>query len=458
MTRITSFYGQPIAGASGNAAGRTRGSAHGKRHGRNRRSARQSSQRAARQISGLVSFRQSTPPPLSRAAGVQTLATVGLVAVAVTAAAVLWRGASKRIGAGGIGPAGLHLRSTSTRPPEVDEPVSVLIAVRHEPDPTVAAVRAALDQRGVGHLDIVVLDDGCPQETRTALRQEFGDDPRVRILAAAPLPRGWSPRAHRSHQLAVAARGRVLIFTEPSTPLGPHAAASVTALLRGEHLDLAVLDTGKPTSAVPREAAAATSSANGGARQATSSTHGSAHDDEPRGDRSTDAQTNDPPSNSAQRSREVRPGDGDRPANGGPPHSDRPHGAWSHGGWSHSAWSHGVWPHGVWPHSPRPHGSRIHPGRFTVAVDADAYWRTGGYRAAADDPDPLALLRMLRRASGRVAVADGRSVIPPAQLIAPLPPADPQAEAEWDSLHSSRLSLSETARRVLAALVLGARS
>ena len=370
-------------------------------------------------------------PLTPRTAALWTFGTVGLTAAAVTTAAVLWRVSSKRFGAAGIGigigvgPAGLHLRSTSARPPQVDELVSVLIPVRHEADPTVAAVRAALGQLGVGHLDIVVLDDGCPQETRAALRQEFGDDPRVRILAAAPLPRGWSPRAHRSHQLAVAARGRVLIFAEPSAPLGPHAAASVTALLRGEHLDLAVLDTGRPAPATYGASAASASAAdsgtsgsgvgsrsrsgspgtntksspNGGHRAGTSSAHVGGHEDTPDSDRSN---------------------------------SDRQHGS-------------------------RAHSGRSHPGRFTLAVDAEAYWRTGGYRTAADDPDPLALLRMVRRASGRVAVADGRRVIPPAQLIEPLPPADPAAEAAWDSLHNSRVSLSETARRVLAALV-GARS
>ncbi|MBS2966834.1 hypothetical protein KGA66_27615 [Actinocrinis puniceicyclus] len=294
------------------------------------------------------------------------LAALGLVA----AGATVWRGVQDRHAAMGIDPAALHLRSTTARPPEATEPVSVLIPVRHEPDPAVAAVRAALGQRGVDHLDIVVLDDGCPQETRAALRREFADDPRVRILATAPLPRGWSPLAHRSHQLAVAARGRVLIFAEPCAPLGPYAAAAATALLRGGKLDLAVLDTGRPapvrtpTLAAPRQPSAAQ---------------------------------------------------------------------------AHNA------------------SSRTHPGRFTLAIDADVYWRIGGYRAAATDPDPLALLRTVRRASGRVAVADGRRVIPPALQLVPLPPPDPEAEALWDSQHASRVSLTATARRVLSALV-GARA
>jgi hypothetical protein len=350
--------------------------------------------------SGRGLFRSGPAAPWSLA-----LAALGL------AAAAAWRSGSNRGGAAGIGPAALHLHCTPARPPKATESVSVLIAVRHEPGPAIAAVRAALCQLGVNHLDVVVLDDGCPQETRAALRCEFGDDPRVRILAAAPLPRGWSPLAHRSHQLAVAARGRVLIFAEPSAPLGPHAAASATALLRGEQLDLAVLDTGRPAHAHVDAHARSEGKARGQGQG--------------RGRGPSQGQEQGRGESVVAGGMQARGVDGARKA-----------AARSQAGRSHSA--------------------RVHPGRFAVAVDAEAYWRIGGYRAAASDPDPLALLRTVRRASGRTAVADGRRVIPPAQTLTQLPPPDPRAEAEWDSLHSSRGSLTGTARRVFAALV-GAR-
>jgi hypothetical protein len=312
--------------------------------------------------------------PRSESAGPRAWALAALGVAALAA----WHGAAKGRGTAGIDPAALHLHCTSAHPPEAAEAVSVLIPVRHAPDPAVAAVRAALGQRRVGRLDIVVLDDGCPQETRAALRREFGDDPRVRILAAAPLPKGWSPLAHRSHQLAVAARGRVLIFAEASAPLGPDAAAAATALLRSAQLDLAVLDTGRPAPVARPEPC------------------------EPRAE------------------------------------------------------SHRAADHARHTHASRPHSARIHPGRFAVAVDAAAYWRVGGYRAGAPYPPPRAPLHPARWPRGRTAMADGRRVIPPAQTFAPLPPPDPRAEAEWDSLHSSRGSLTDTARRVFAALV-GAR-
>ena len=431
MTRIASFDGLPDLGSLGFTARRTRGSL-------SRTVSGAALAAAERRISGIESARpkaSSATAPWALSAiglgiGLAASAAVasGLVSAASTAAStaagMLWRD-SQRSRKVRINPAALHLHCTQARPPEAAEPVSVLIAMRHEPTPAVAAIRAALCQRGVDHLDIVVLDDGCPQETRNALRREFADDPRVRMLAAAPLPRGWSPHAHRYHQLAVAARGSVLIFTEPCAPLGPHAAAAATALLRGEQLDLAVLDTGRPA---PKSA---------DSRPA----HGA------------DAHTTVPPRAEAQQPQQATtsPARDTHEGGHGPVKDERERERTrrvAHG------------PH-VHNRSSRAHGGmgtgRTHPGRFTVAVDADAYWRIGGYRAAATDPDPLALLRTVRRASGRVAVADGRRVIPPAQQLEPLPPPDPEAEAQWESQHSSRASLTGTARRVLAALV-GSRS
>lgn len=231
-----------------------------------------------------------------------------------------------------LAPAPLHLHAASPRPPATGELVSVLLPLAPDQDveTAVAAVCAALTQRSVADIDVVVLDEGCPQQTREELRRRFGDDPRVRMYCAAPLPLGWSAHAHRAHQLAVAARGKVLVFGEPHAPLGPCAAAAATALLRQESLDLVILDSGQC------------------ARESS-------------GDAGSMAQTLIGP---------------------------------------------------LWRHLSE------HPGRFTMAVDCAAYWRAGGYRADAGNPDPLSLLRIVRRATGRVAVADSRRVIPPVRLTA----------------------------------------
>jgi hypothetical protein len=288
-----------------------------------------------------------------------TLAAAGLAVIAA------WRSNNQR--GVPVAPAALHLYSIPARPPHIAESVSVLLPIRHDEQSAVTAATAALAQTGVAQLDVVLLDDGCPQATRAALSREFGDDPRVRILAAAPLPAGWCAAAHRAHQLAVAARGSILLFADPAAPLGPEAAAAVAALLRAEKLDLAVLDSGR------------------------------------RGDRG----------------------------------------------------------------QPTPRGRS---GRFTVAVDTAAYWRLGGYRAAAADPNPLALLRTIRKATGRTGVADGRRVIPPTYWSTapgapdnrlsdtsstPPPPAKSVGGSGIDTGtgYPSRPSLTDTARRLLSALV-----
>jgi hypothetical protein len=247
-----------------------------------------------------------------------------------------------------VAPPQFHLHSVPQRIPQIAEPVSVLLPLRHEPEVARAAVHAAVTQRNVDRLDVVVLDVGCTEETYRALANEYGDDPRVRLLDTACLPAGWSRSSHRGQQLAVGARGRVLFFADPAAPLGPYAAAAGAALLRRHHLDLLVLDA----------------------------------------------------------------------------------------------------------------GGRRRTGRFAVAADTEAYWRIGGHRAAAQDPDPLALLRAMRRAHAATGLADGRRVIPAHTRVqaADLPP-EPQTpffrEVQNRDLPDSTLgstgSIGSTARRLLAA-------
>ena len=143
-----------------------------------------------------------------------------------------------------VAPPPFHLHAAGPRTPQITEPVSVLLPLRHEPSVALAAVHAAVAQRNVSRLDVVVLDVGCTETTYRALAREYGDDPRVRLLDTSCLPMGWSRTSHRCQQLAVGARGRILFFADPAAPLGPYAAAAGASLLRRQRLDLLVLDAG----------------------------------------------------------------------------------------------------------------------------------------------------------------------------------------------------------------------
>jgi hypothetical protein len=343
-----------------------------------------------------------------------------------------------------VAPAAFHLHATSSRPPKAADPVSVLIPVRHDTDTAMTAVIAALRQRGVDRLDVVVLDEGCPEATRAALRRAFGDDPRVRILSSAPLPNGWSPRAHRGHQLAVAARGRVLLFAEACAPLGPDAAAAAAALLRGERLDLAVLDTGRPRAVDTAESGLASGPGTGsgsgsgsGSGIETGAGAGAGSGPETGAGAGTGGEGRTGVGIGAGTSAEGGSGAGKGSGEIGATasRSSRRDGT---AGARRLAEGRSQLREQVQAQAQpqaalssdaarrfqnsRFQSVRTHPGRFAVAVDAGAYWRFGGYRAAAADSDPLALLRTMRRASGRVAVADGRRVIPPASLVDPAVP------------------------------------
>ncbi|MFE0592370.1 glycosyltransferase [Micromonospora echinospora] len=72
------------------------------------------------------------------------------------------------------------LRRPADRPVVVDEPVAVLLPLRDEADRVTPCLRALLAQRGVPGLRIVVLDDGSTDGTAEVVRAVVEDDRRCR--------------------------------------------------------------------------------------------------------------------------------------------------------------------------------------------------------------------------------------------------------------------------------------
>jgi GT2 family glycosyltransferase len=143
------------------------------------------------------------------------------------------------------------LRTLPDDPPEVTENVAVLLPVRNEAHRLEPCLRSVLCQTGVPGLQVLVLDDQSTDGTRDVVLRVVGDDPRVRLLTGAPLPRGWWGKPWACQQLADAACATsrapdntesrmptVLVFVDADVVLSEDAVAATVAALRGSGLDL----------------------------------------------------------------------------------------------------------------------------------------------------------------------------------------------------------------------------
>lgn len=136
----------------------------------------------------------------------------------------------------------------SADPPTASETVSVLVPLLNDERRVLRCVRALLSQIRVPKLDVVFLDAGSTDLTRRLVHQAAMDDPRLRLLTGAPTPQGWCAHAHACEQLAVAARGKVMVFADPGLALAPGAVAAAVAALRGPYpMDLVVAEARRRT-------------------------------------------------------------------------------------------------------------------------------------------------------------------------------------------------------------------
>ncbi|MFL6116181.1 MAG: glycosyltransferase family 2 protein [Catenulispora sp.] len=126
--------------------------------------------------------------------------------------------------------------------------MSVLIPLLNDERRVLRCVRSLLSQIRVPKLDVVFLDVGSTDLTRRLVLKAAMDEPRLRLLVGAPPPQGWCTHAHACEQLAVAARGRTMVFADPGLALAPGAVAAAVAALRGPHkLDLVVAEAHRRT-------------------------------------------------------------------------------------------------------------------------------------------------------------------------------------------------------------------
>ena len=106
--------------------------------------------------------------------------------------------------------------------------VSVLVPARNEALRIPPCLRSLLRQDYPDY-EVLVLDDHSEDGTgQVVLELGCSRDPqaRHRLLESAPLPPGWTGKAWACHQLAAAARGEFLLFTDADTTHDPASLAA----------------------------------------------------------------------------------------------------------------------------------------------------------------------------------------------------------------------------------------
>jgi chlorobactene glucosyltransferase len=115
--------------------------------------------------------------------------------------------------------------------------VSVLVPARNEEYNIGPCVRSLLAQ-DYPDFEVLALDDDSSDGTRQVLAILAAEDPRLQVLEGKPLPHDWLGKHWACHQLAQAANGELLLFTDADTRHHPRTLSDAVAALLAEQADL----------------------------------------------------------------------------------------------------------------------------------------------------------------------------------------------------------------------------
>lgn len=132
----------------------------------------------------------------------------------------------------------LTVRRLDQYPPAKSWPrVSILIPARNEEDVIEACLTSLLLQE-YPDFEVLVLNDHSTDNTGQILDRLAKAFPQLRVLNGKPLPPGWYGKHWACHQLAQAASGELLLFTDADTRHTPDMLRRSVSTLIAEEADL----------------------------------------------------------------------------------------------------------------------------------------------------------------------------------------------------------------------------
>ena len=115
--------------------------------------------------------------------------------------------------------------------------VSILVPARDEAPVIAETIRSWLNQ-DYPNYEVILLDDASADGTAEIALQTAAEDKRFRLLRGEPLPPGWLGKNWACHQLAQAARGDILLFTDADVRWSPAGLSAIVAEMPRTRADL----------------------------------------------------------------------------------------------------------------------------------------------------------------------------------------------------------------------------